>query len=103
MQIEVKLQKKLPKNVTPEKLLLLTSNSKLADMMSLTLDADDGLLFKYGKLKSFLMPNEWHTLTNLKEISAKLKVKAGLNPNYAAPGMEFYRFKITEIVLDEEI
>lgn len=98
-----KLQKKLPKNATPEKLLLLTSNSKVADTLSLTLDADDGLLFRYGKLKSFLLPNEWHTLTNLKEIPAKLKVKAGLNPNYTAPGMEFYRFKITEVVLDEEI
>ena len=97
------LQNQLPEDEAPKKLLLLTSNEELETFFSLTLDDDDGLLFRYGKLKSFLMPNERQTLTNMKEISAKLKAKAGLNPEYTAPDMKFYRFKITEVVLDEEI
>lgn len=97
------LQNQLPEDETPKKLLLLTSNEKLADIFSSALDDDDGLLFRYGKLKSFLMPNERQTLTNMKEISAKLKTKAGLNPEYTAPDMKFYRFKVMEVVLDEEI
>ena len=99
----LKLQQQLPENVIPQKLLLLTSNEEISFPLPLKLDDDDGVLFRYGKLKSFLMPTEWHALTNLKEISAKLKIKAGINPDYTAPDMKFYRFKITEVVLDEEI
>jgi len=91
------------KKDTPHKLLLWTSDFPLDDQSFKELKSDEGIYFKSQNRESFLLPQDINTLTNQKDIIYILKQKVGLNPQYTTPDMKFYKFKITEVDLDDNI
>ena len=87
----------------PQKLIFLTSDEKISPDFPLILEKDEGIHLQYGKLKAFLLPEECQALTNPKEILATLKQMIGINPDYATPSIRLYKFKTTEVILNEKI
>jgi len=90
-----------PRNIKPQALLLWTSNEKINPSELQHLNNDEGLYFRFNQREIYLLPQELNSLTIEKEPLAILKEKIGLNPEYTSPQMELYRFKITEVILDE--
>ena len=91
------------KDAKPQKLLLWTSNEKINPTDLHQLKNDEGLYFRFHQLETYLLPQELNALTIEKEPLTILKEKAGFNPEYTSPEMELYKFKITEVNLDEQI
>lgn len=94
---------RFPENIKPQKLILLSSNEKIHPDDIQNLETDEGLYFHFNRRTAFLLPDELSVLTIEKEPLYILKEKAGFNPEYTSPQMELYKFKITEVNLDEEI
>ncbi len=85
----------------PQKLFLLTT---LEEIPANTVLADnDGLFFRYGLKKTFILPQKKAQSSNNTNIYAYLKQQAGLNPDYQSPDMKFYKFKTTEININDNI
>ena len=91
------------KTAKPQKLILLTSDELIENIDSLTLEADEGLHFQFQKREAFLLPEEIQNLKKSDKAIYTLKQKAGLNPKYTTSQMKFYKFKTTEVILDEKI
>ena len=98
-----KTLKRFPKNIKPQKLLLLSSNEKINTTDLQYLKSDEGIYLYFRQRQMFLLPQQISALTNKKEPLAILKERAGLNPEYTSPQMELYKFNTTEVNLDEEI
>lgn len=92
-----------PKNIQPQKLLLLSSNERINPTDVKDLKDNEGLYFSFDQRKAYLLPHEISALTIEKEPLYILKEKAGFNPEYTSPLMELYKFNVTEVNLDEEI
>ena len=86
---------------SPQKLFLLTTPEKLSSHT--TLDTDDGVFLRYGNDETFILPQKRKQLANNTDIYAYLKQQAGLNPDYNTPDMKFYKFKTTEININDNI
>lgn len=56
----------------------------------------DGLVFKYGHLRSTFLPQVWEQLPQPEEFLAHLKRKAGLSPDFWAPGVELFRYTVSK-------
>ena len=89
--------------IKPKKLILLTSDELIENIDSLTLEADEGLHFQFQKREAFLLPEEIQNLKKTNKAIYVIKQKAGLNPKYTTSQMKFYKFKTTEVILDEKI
>lgn len=85
----------------PQKLFLLTTPEEIP--VNAILDADDGILFHYGSKEAFILPQKRGQYPNNTNIYAYLKQQAGLNPDYHTPDMKFYKFKTTEIDINDKI
>ncbi len=81
-----------------DKLVLLTSLQEVSP--GDVLDADDGVIFRYGKREEIMLPVEKKDIDN---VYARLKVKMGVNPDYFDADMKFYRFKIVEVNFNDSI
>lgn len=88
-------------NQKPQKLFLLTPLEEIP--LNSPIDTDDGLFFRYGKQESFILPQINHFIPNNTNIYAYLKQQTGLNPDYHTPDMKFYKFKTTEININDNI
>ena len=95
-------QQKLSSKV-PQKLILWTSNEQIDISPLPQLQSDEGLYFTGLNRKTYLLPQNIQPLTDTKEYLYILKQQAGLNPAYTTPDMKLYKFKTTEVILDDEI
>lgn len=82
----------------PQKLLLLTSKQEIKPNTFLA--GDEGAIFEYGNRHALLLPHEKDEKINTYTL---LKQKAGLNPDYYSKDMKFYKFKTTEIDINDNI
>ncbi|MCM1322713.1 MAG: hypothetical protein NC218_00830 [Acetobacter sp.] len=85
---------------TPLQLILLTSQEEISP--STQLEADEGIRFCYGNQESIILPSQKQQTNNF-NIYAYLKQQAGLNPEYYSEEMKFYKFKTTEIDINDNI
>lgn len=90
--------KKLPKNAPLKKLFLLTSLKEIK--INTPLATDEGAAFRYGTKQSLILPHEKNEKINTYIL---LKQQAGLNPEYHSKKMKFYKFKTTEININDNI
>lgn len=84
---------------TPQKIALLTSFAPLKTPTDL--QQDEGALFKFQNRRYILLPTEIPASTA--SLFKKLKLKAGINPEYHNNQMTFYKFKTVEIDLNDNI
>lgn len=90
--------KELPNNTKPQKLILLTSMQEISPQTPLA--ADEGAAFRYGERQTLILPHEKSEKINT---YALLKQNAGINPDYQTSDMKFYKFKTTEIDINDNI
>ena len=57
----------------------------------------DGALLRWGRRQGTFLPQVWESLPDPAEFFANLKLKAGLSPDFWAPGMELYRYTVEKI------
>ena len=57
----------------------------------------DGLIIQDGSRQGVFMPLMWQKADDEKDFLKKLKVKAGLNPNYWNSRIKVYRFRTVEV------
>lgn len=86
---------------TPQKLYLLTSLEEIP--VNTVLTKEDGVFFRFGTKETFILPQNTLSIPNNTDIYAYLKQQAGLNPDYNTPDMKFYKFKTTEIHINDNI
>ncbi len=86
---------------TPQKIFLLTTPEEIP--FNTVLEKDDGALLRYGTKEAFILPQKKAQNPNNTNIYAYLKQQAGLNPDYHSPDMKFYKFKTTEIDINDNI
>lgn len=98
-----KLLKEVPSEIDWNRFYLLTSDEEISSSKFLSLEQDEGVYFYYQGLDAFLLPEDIKKLDNIAQVFYLLKEKAGLNPLFEAPDMKFYKFKIREVTIDEEI
>lgn len=97
----IKALNNFSKETPPEKLIFLTSEQKINSGESL--NSDEGLHFRFGSKEEILLPQQISTLAKPSDAFYILKKRAGLNPDYVAPDMTFYKFKTMEINLNDNI
>lgn len=90
--------KKVSPDTKPEKLILLTSLEEIK--INTPLATDDGVVLNYGKRQSLILPHEKNKQANIYRV---LKQRAGINPDYYSNEMKFYKFKTTEININDNI
>jgi len=102
------LNKTLPKTLAQisqkqqlKKIIFWTSDKQINEQEVVSLKKDEGIIFRYKKRKTFLLPKDILSLANKKESLYILKEMAGLNPQYIAPEMKFYKFKTLEVDLND--
>jgi AmmeMemoRadiSam system protein A len=54
----------------------------------------DGLVLRYGGYRGTFLPQVWDSLEDPADFLDELKVKAGLRPDFWAPGVEISRFHV---------
>ncbi len=71
--------------------------------MSFTSEADalaqlrpdvDGVVFEFGRYRSTFLPQVWEQLPTVRQFMAHLKQKAGLAPDFWAPGVRLQRYTV---------
>jgi hypothetical protein len=65
-----------------------------ADAIAQLVPHQDGLVLRYGPSRGTFLPQVWDSLEDPTEFLAELKVKAGLPPDFWAPGVEIHRFSV---------
>lgn len=94
--------KQLPNDNTIIRLSLLTSLEEINQ--NTILEANDGLLFKYGIKEKILLPSEVIDIKQKQQNPyTEIKKQAGLNYYYESDDMKFYKFKIVEIDINDKI
>ncbi len=58
----------------------------------------DGVLLRYGRRQGTFLPQVWESLPDPAEFLAHLKLKAGLAPDFWAPGIELARYTVEKVV-----
>jgi AmmeMemoRadiSam system protein A len=58
----------------------------------------DGVLLTYGRRRGTFLPQVWETLPSPYEFLARLRVKAGLPPDFWAHDMEVWRYTVEKFV-----
>ena len=56
----------------------------------------DGVVFEFGHHRSTFLPQVWEQLPTAPEFMAHLKHKAGLAPDFWAPGIRLHRYTVTK-------
>lgn len=84
----------------PQKIILLTSFAPLESPADL--QQGDGALFKFQNRQYILLPTEIPASTTA-TLFKKIKLKAGINPDYHNNKMTFYKFKTVEIDINDNI
>jgi hypothetical protein len=97
------IEKSLPQNIEVEKVYLLTSDEKVTLSNMKKLKENEGLRFCYRGRSAILLPYEIKALDKAISPFYILKQKAGLNPQFDTEGMQFYKFKVKEINIHEDI
>ena len=54
----------------------------------------DGVVFEYGRYRSTFLPQVWEQLPSPRQFMAHLKQKAGLAPDFWAPGVRLQRYTV---------
>ncbi len=54
----------------------------------------DGFVIRYGAFRGTFLPQVWDSLEDPAEFLDELKMKAGLRPDFWAPGVELSRFRV---------
>ena len=87
----------------PQRLSLLTSFKKIED--TARLEKDEGVFFRFEKREYLMLPNEIAKYEEQDEVNIfnHIKSQSGINPEYNAPEMQFYKFKTVEINLNDNI
>ncbi|OGB51865.1 MAG: AMMECR1 domain-containing protein [Burkholderiales bacterium RIFOXYC12_FULL_60_6] len=56
----------------------------------------DGVVFEFGRYRSTFLPQVWEQLPDAGEFMAHLKHKAGLAPDFWAPGVRLQRYTVSK-------
>jgi AmmeMemoRadiSam system protein A len=56
----------------------------------------DGVVFEFGRHRSTFLPQVWEQLPTTPEFMAHLKRKAGLAPDFWAPGIRLHRYTVSK-------
>jgi len=56
----------------------------------------DGVVFEYGRYCSTFLPQVWEQLPSPRQFMAHLKHKAGLAPDFWAPGVKLQRYTVSK-------
>jgi hypothetical protein len=56
----------------------------------------DGVVFEYGRHRSTFLPQVWEQLPNARQFMAHLKQKAGLAPDFWAPGVQLQNYTVSK-------
>lgn len=56
----------------------------------------DGVVFEFGRYHSTFLPQVWEQLPNARLFMAHLKQKAGLAPDFWAPGIRLQRYTVSK-------
>lgn len=81
--------------------------SLLSPMQSLQFDSEahalaqlqpgiDGVVFEFGRYRSTFLPQVWAQLPSASDFLAQLKRKAGLAPDFWAPGVRLQRYTVSK-------
>lgn len=94
-------RRKFPQNITPQKLYLLTSGEEVPETGTAVLHSDEGLMFRFGIRETITIPKKDNRPTA--DSFRRLKLQAGINPDYSCNEMKFYKFKTVEVDLHDKI
>ncbi len=81
-----------------KKIVLLTSLQEIK--FGENTEADEGIVFRYGEREAIILPFEKNKYSDL---YSALKQNAGVNPEYHAVDMKYYKFKTAEVYADDKI
>ncbi|MDP1531775.1 MAG: AmmeMemoRadiSam system protein A [Rhodoferax sp.] len=65
-----------------------------ADALALLRPGVDGVVFEFGRYRSTFLPQVWEQLPKPRQFMAHLKQKAGLAPDFWAPGVRLQRYTV---------
>ncbi len=65
-----------------------------ADALAQLRPGVDGVVFAYGRYRSTFLPQVWEQLPSPRLFMAQLKQKAGLAPDFWAPGVQLQRYTV---------
>jgi len=63
----------------------------------------DGVVFEYGRCRSTFLPQVWEQLPSPRQFMAHLKQKAGLAPDFWAPGVRLQHYTVRKFKESEGI
>lgn len=67
-----------------------------ADALAQLRPGVDGVVFEFGRYRSTFLPQVWEQLPDAGEFMAHLKHKAGLAPDFWAPGVRLQRYTVSK-------
>lgn len=67
-----------------------------ADALTQLRPGVDGVVFEFGRYRSTFLPQVWEQLPKPRQFMAHLKQKAGLAPDFWAPGVQLQRYTVAK-------
>jgi AmmeMemoRadiSam system protein A len=67
-----------------------------ADALAQLRPGVDGLVIEFERYRSTFLPQVWEQLPNPRQFMAHLKQKAGLAPDFWAPGVQLQRYTVAK-------
>lgn len=67
-----------------------------ADALAQLRPGVDGVVFEFGRYRSTFLPQVWEQLPKPRQFMAHLKQKAGLAPDFWAPGVRLQRYTVAK-------